>query len=184
VPVDIPILSPATQWAQSVKEVYLRVKFATRTDSPACLEISELEHTIQEKRISISALCRNDKKFLRYKLDLPLENAVNADKSSVEVESVGRILVKLEKAAEIYWNALWTSDYQRPKNLGLGWEMQSRYDEELKNKFPEEFKDLEESKTKGVFSAPTETQEDAEEEVDEAEVKKPKKKKKQGKSKF
>jgi len=95
--VNIPVLSPATQWAQSVREVYLRVKFATRTDSPACLEISELEHTIEDKRITVSALCRNDKKFLRYKLDLPFENAVNAEKSTVEVESVGRLLIKLEK---------------------------------------------------------------------------------------
>lgn len=106
-----------------MKEVYLRVKFATRTDSPACLEISELEHSIEEKRVTVSALCRTDKKFLRYKLELPLDHSVKAETSTVEVESVGRLLIKLEKAEEIYWNQPWPNDFQKPKNLGLGWEM-------------------------------------------------------------
>lgn len=187
VPVDIPVLSPATQWAQSVREVYLRVKFATRTDSPACLEISELEHTIEDKRMTVSALCRTDKKFLRYRLDLPFENAVNAEKSTVEVESVGRLLIKLEKAIESYWNALWPSDFLRPKNLGLGWEMQSRYEKELKERFPDDFKENEEATR--VFTAPADkpsTEDSEQEQPDELEsaAKKPKKKKKVTKSKW
>ena len=155
VPKEIPVISPATQWAQSVKEVYLRVKFATRFDSPACLDISELEHELTEKQVRVSALCRNDKKLLRYRLELPLENAINVDHSTVEVESVGRLLIKLEKASEAYLAALWPADFQRPKNLGVGWEMQGRYDEELKSRFPAEFKEGEEgTEKKSVFSPP------------------------------
>jgi hypothetical protein len=89
----------------------LRVKFATRFDSPACLDISELQHDIQEKQLKVSALCRNDKKLLRYQLDLPLENTINVDHSTVEVESVGRLLIKLEKASETYWTTIWPSDF-------------------------------------------------------------------------
>lgn len=124
-----------------MKEVYLRVKFATRFDSPACLDISELEHELTEKQVRVSALCRNDKKLLRYRLELPLDNAISVERSTVEVESVGRLLIKLEKASEAYWTVLWPSEFQRPKNLGLGWEMQGRYDEELKSRFPNEFKE-------------------------------------------
>jgi hypothetical protein len=92
-------------------------------DSPACLDISELKHELGEKSVWVSALCRNDKSYLRYVLDLPLDSAINIEKSTVEVESVGRLLVKLEKATETYWNALWPSSYVRPKNLGMSWEM-------------------------------------------------------------
>lgn len=122
-----------------MKDVFLRVKFATRFDSPGCLDISELEHELTEKQVRVSALCRNDKKLLRYRLELPLNNAINVERSNVEVESVGRLLIKLEKATEAYWTVLLPIEFQRPKNLGLSWEMQGRYDEELKSRFPDEF---------------------------------------------
>ena len=169
IPKEIPIISPATQWAQSVRDVFLRVKFATRTDSPACLEISELVHDLKEQMVKVSALCRNDKKFLRYVLELPLDNPINVDKSTVEVESVGRLLIKLEKLDETYWKSLWPSDFLKPKNLSLGWEMQGRYDEELKKKFPDLHDKEESSEGKGVFSipekpyVPSDLEEDAEE---------------------
>ena len=150
VPKSIPILSPATQWAQSVKEIYLRVKFSTRPDSPACLDISELTHSLKDESIRVSALCRNDRKFLRYTLSLPLSKAINVDNSTIEVESVGRLLIKLEKADEVYWTSLYPSDFAKPKNLSLGWEMQALYEKELKNKFPN-YQDIEEEASGGVF---------------------------------
>lgn len=111
---------------------------------------------------------------------LPLDKAVKTETSTVEVESVGRLLVKLEKAEETYWSALLPSEFTRPKNLSLGWEMQSRYDEELKTRFPDEFKDNEEGKPKGVFSPPVDKPEEIADDDDQEEEssKKPKKKKK------
>jgi hypothetical protein len=79
---------------------------------------------------------------LRYRLDVPLAMMINVERSTVEVESVGRLWIKLQKEIDSYWPSLFPgllTDYQKPRNLQLGWEMQGLYDEELKKKFPDEF---------------------------------------------
>ena len=48
------------------------VKFATRFDSPACLDIYDDVVTLVGKTLSISAMCRNDKKLLKYELSIEL----------------------------------------------------------------------------------------------------------------
>jgi hypothetical protein len=72
------VISPAFRWAQSLNAVYLEVKFATRFDSPACLDLSEHEYSIAEdgRYVNISAMCTNDKKLLHYKLNLKLNEKV------------------------------------------------------------------------------------------------------------
>lgn len=68
--------------------------------------------------------------------------------------------------------------------------MQGRYDEELKSRFPDEFKEVEEGEQKkGIFTPPADKAEKPEEledegEAEEIDVKKPKKKKKVVKSKW
>lgn len=67
---NIPLISPAFRWTQSLREIFIEVKFATRFDSPACLDISEFDFHFSEdrKELFMEALCRNDGKLLRYKL--------------------------------------------------------------------------------------------------------------------
>lgn len=74
------MISPAFRWAQSLTIVYLEVKFATRFDSPACLDLSDHEYSISAdgQTINIAAMCTNDKKLLHYKLNLKLNDAVLA----------------------------------------------------------------------------------------------------------
>ena len=43
---EIPIIQPALRWAQSTQQVFIEVKFATRFDSPACLDIFDSEMKI------------------------------------------------------------------------------------------------------------------------------------------
>jgi len=45
VPREIPVISPAFRWAQSVNETYLEMKYSTRLDSPfACTELFDEVH--------------------------------------------------------------------------------------------------------------------------------------------
>lgn len=154
----------------------MRVKFATRFDSPACLDISELEHHFEEQRVKVSALCRNDKKLLRYVFELHLDKKIDIEKSTVEVESVGRILLKLLKAEEEYWTKLTSADFLKPKNLSVGWEMQAKFDKELKSKFPVEFNAEEEVEVKEPATPSTPLAEELEDEDSEEPVKIKKKK--------
>ena len=50
----------------------MEVKYSTRFDSPACLDIFDTVFRIEEegKRIHLEAMCRNDKKLLKYELKL------------------------------------------------------------------------------------------------------------------
>jgi hypothetical protein len=52
------------------------VKFATRFDSPACLDIFDHSTTLNDKKLVISAMCRNDKKLLKYYTELDLWEGV------------------------------------------------------------------------------------------------------------
>lgn len=60
----------------------LEVKFATRFDSPACLDIFDQEVDLHQRDnttvLHISAMCGNDKKLLKYYIDLDLANQVHA----------------------------------------------------------------------------------------------------------
>ena len=70
---EIPIIQPALRWAQSPQQVFIEVKFATRFDSPACLDIFDSNITvIDNSTLYMSAMCRNDKKLLKYELNVDL----------------------------------------------------------------------------------------------------------------
>lgn len=73
-PKEIPVIEPAFQWAQSLNQTFIEVKFSTRFDSPACLDLFDKKYEIDQdgKAISVQAMCRNDKKLLQYSLKLTL----------------------------------------------------------------------------------------------------------------
>jgi len=75
---EIPVLRPAFKWAQSLKAVWLEVKFATRFDQPACVDLSNEKYEVSEDftQVTIEALCTNDRKPLLYRLVLDLWDAV------------------------------------------------------------------------------------------------------------
>ena len=72
-------LSPAYRWAQSLNTTFLEVKFATRFDSPACLDVTELKVTLGDdgRALNVSAICgRSDDKKLFYNLVTELAGQV------------------------------------------------------------------------------------------------------------
>jgi len=54
----------------------LEIKFATRLDSPSCLDLLEKHLSITENTVSLEAVCRNDKTLLRYVLVINLYGRV------------------------------------------------------------------------------------------------------------
>ena len=41
-----PVISPAFRWGQSLTEILIEVKYATRFDSPACLDTFDHKNTV------------------------------------------------------------------------------------------------------------------------------------------
>lgn len=97
---NIPIVTPSIRWAQSPNTTYLEVKFSTRFDSPACLDVFDQQITLSNRSLSISAMCRNDKKLLKYQLVMELygnvgpfevsESAVNDFKAAEEAHKAAK----------------------------------------------------------------------------------------------
>ena len=78
------MISPAFRWAQSVNETYLELKYSTRLDSPfACTELFDEVRQFSNNGTSlyIAAMCRSDKKLLKYELNVTLAGQVNETQS-------------------------------------------------------------------------------------------------------
>ena len=103
--------------------IYLETKYSTRFDSPACLDIFDQEFRIEGEgtRLYHSAMCRNDKKLLKYELNLDLYNMVLPEPDSYfEDQSVGRILITLAKFEQpSRWRRLLADDSKKPQNMGV-----------------------------------------------------------------
>jgi len=107
------------------------VKYSTRFDSPACLDIFDQEFRIENEglRLYHSAMCRNDKKLLRYELKLDLFGPVNdLPDSFLEEQSVGRVQINLSKVGQpTRWKRLLADNAVKPGNMGVWWELWEKH---------------------------------------------------------
>lgn len=143
IPTSIPVISPAFHWAQSLTHTYLEVKYSTRFDSPACLDIFDQEFRLEEdgKRLYLKAMCRNDKKLLQYELVLDLWDQVLMEEadSYLEESSVGRVNINLAKVEQpSKWKKLLANGANKPMNMGVWWELWEKYEEELNKHAPDD----------------------------------------------
>lgn len=142
IPKSIPVISPALHWAQSLEQTFLEVKYSTRFDSPACLDIFDQEFRIENegKSLYLKAMCRNDKKLLKYELSLDLWGEVLPEPDSyLEESSVGRVFVNLAKADQpSKWKKLLANGANKPGNMGVWWELWEKYEKELDKHSPDD----------------------------------------------
>jgi hypothetical protein len=81
--------------------VFIEVKFATRFDSPACLDIFDAEmKIINNQTLYVSTMCRNDKKLLKYELTLDLYGLVQPFEVDPEVMTEWK---KISEAFDVKW---------------------------------------------------------------------------------
>ena len=124
-------ISPAFMWAQSLDHVMLSVKFATRMDSPGCLDTFDPNITINSTHFVMSISCRIDKQVFRYDLDLELFDEIDANSSYFELGSVGRLYANLTKAGgSSRWRRLLKSTEKVP-NMQLWWEIHEKHESAL-----------------------------------------------------
>lgn len=73
----IHVISPSVRWTQSRNATYVELKFAHRFDAPACLDISDLSvDLVKNRTLLVNATCKQDKRFLKYQLDMDLSKEV------------------------------------------------------------------------------------------------------------
>jgi hypothetical protein len=107
----------------------LEIKWATRFDSPACLDTYEHLSDLVDGHLRVEAMCRNDSVILKYRLGLDLWDAAEIDK--FELQSVGRARLTLRKKEEGRWDALVSKGTKKPSNLGVWWEVVEQHEQAL-----------------------------------------------------
>jgi hypothetical protein len=127
----VTVINPAFQWAQSLDHVMLSVKFATRMDSPGCLDTFDPNITISDRRFDLQISCRIDKQIFRYELNLGLFDGIDVETSRFEIGSVGRLYANLTKSNKpSRWRRLLEQTEKIP-NMQIWWEIHEKWDEKL-----------------------------------------------------
>lgn len=165
------IKSPAFQWAQSMEKVYIEVKFASRHDSPGCLEINNVDLSLKNDKILLTGECTIDENIIQYNLDIELFDEIDTQYKDLSPTSNGRYQLVLRKKETKYWTRLLKDENDIRDNMKVWFEMKAKFEGELSDY--EKKEDLDEDKS---F-------EEIERELREEKKKKKKNKKKGKKSK-
>jgi hypothetical protein len=109
----------------------LSVKFATRMDSPGCLDTFDPNITINSTHFIMSISCRIDKQIFRYDLNLELFEDIDANSSYFELGSVGRLYANFTKAGgPSRWRRL-LKGTEKISNMQLWWEIHEKHEASL-----------------------------------------------------
>ena len=92
-------------------------------------------------------MCRNDKKLLKYQLDLELYDAVMPEPDSyIQPSSVGRVFLNLTKTeSPSRWKRLLSESSIRPPNMGTWWSVYEQHEKDLNKFAPEDDDDYDSS---------------------------------------
>ena len=129
---DYQEIFPASQWAQSLDDIFIELKFAHRHDSPGCLEIKDLNVNIREKFVTLTAKCFLDDVPIKINYHIKLLNKINIKESTHGTTSVGRYKFTLrKKKTNDYWKKLLDDKMTIPKNMRVWFEMKDKYQDQL-----------------------------------------------------
>ena len=125
---------PAFQWAQSLNNIFIEIKFAHRHDSPGCLDMKNYTTNIQSHYITFEGYCVLGDVPIKIEFDINLFKGINKDKSMFAFGSVGKGIFTLYKEEEgVYWEKLVNEGSGSVnRNMRVWFEMQEKYEEELK----------------------------------------------------
>jgi len=129
---DFQIVAPAFQWAQSMNQIFIEIKFAHRHDSPGCLEVKNESVEIYKNLVVFKAYCVLGDVPIKFNLPIELWQEVSREESTFGFGSVGRYHVTLKKlTGGMYWDKLLKDGSDVPKNMKVWWEMREKYIDQI-----------------------------------------------------
>ena len=151
---DFQTVSPVIQWAQSMNQVFLHIKFSHRHDAPGCPEVKNLNIDILPNELYLTAYCIQADIPIKFELRLPFYVEVAPEESKHNHESNGRYVFTLgKKQTGMYWDRLTRRPEDLPKSAKVWIEMQEKYKKEIdhykEDDEDEEFKQLMQELDKG-----------------------------------
>lgn len=85
------------QWAQSLEQVFIEVRYAHRHDSPGCSQVEDETVVIEEDFVQVYVVCIQGTQKIRYIWSVVLNAPINVEKSFSKHQAVGRHHITLEK---------------------------------------------------------------------------------------
>ena len=122
---------PASQWAQSLDNIYVEIKFAHRHDSPGCLEVEDKKIDIKEDSLTFTGTCSLGDDYIRIDYNIKLHKKINVAASVHESGAVGRYRFTLKKAERGFWEKLLADGEEPHSNMRIWYEMKEKYQDEL-----------------------------------------------------
>jgi len=124
-------MCPASQWAQSLDNIYIEIKFAHRHDSPGCLEVEDKKVDIKEDTLSFTGTCSLGDDYFKIDYHIKLLKKINVAASSHEAGAVGRYRFTLKKAERGFWERLLPEGEEPHSQMKIWYEMKEKYQDEL-----------------------------------------------------
>ena len=122
---------PASQWAQSLDNIYIEIKFAHRHDSPGCLEVEDKKIDLKEDSLSFTGTCSLGDDHIRIEYNVNFAKKINVALSTNELGAVGRYRFTLKKAERGFWEKLLKDGEEMHSNMRIWYEMKEKYQDEL-----------------------------------------------------
>ena len=119
-------VAPAYQWAQSLTDVLLNVKFSHKLDAPATLNVEASNVTITKNQIIVKA--SDGRK--NFNLDIGLLKNIRHEESTWSMASVGRMSITLKKEYISRWARLQKSK-KKPANQHFWFDVHEQYADAL-----------------------------------------------------
>ena len=122
---------PASQWAQSLDNIFIEIKFAHRHDSPGCLEVEDKKIELKEDSLSFTGTCSLGDDHIRIDYNVNFAKKINVALSKSELGAVGRYRFTLKKAERGFWEKLLKDGEEMHSNMRIWYEMKEKYQDEL-----------------------------------------------------
>ena len=122
---------PASQWAQSLDNIFIEIKFAHRHDSPGCLEVEDKKIDLKEDSLSFTGTCSLGDDHIRIEYNVNFAKKINVALSTNELGAVGRYRFTLKKAERGFWEKLLKDGEEIHSNMRIWYEMKEKYQDEL-----------------------------------------------------
>ena len=165
---------PASQWAQSLDNIFIEIKFAHRHDSPGCLEVEDKKIDLKEDSLSFTGTCSLGDDHIRIDYNINFAKKINVALSKSELGAVGRYRFTLKKAERGFWEKILKDGEEMHSNMRIWYEMKEKYQDELMGyeKDEDEDNDNKEKEKENDKEEETKNEEPKKEEVIKEEPKK------------
>jgi len=124
-------VSPAFQWAQNDTSIFLTIKYTVRWNAPGALEVTDPSVNMTGNIFNFSGLGKHSNNKYKYFLSINLFDNIEAQLSSWNAASVGKLSVTLRKRWARKWPRLLGDKKTKVSNMHLWMEMQEKLDSTL-----------------------------------------------------